>query len=53
MEYCQGCQDNQERVFNNHVMDNINRVIRENRFVSVAPYALFVVAHIDDKSLSL
>jgi hypothetical protein len=33
VEYCQGCQGNQATVFNNHVMDSINRVIRDNRVV--------------------
>jgi hypothetical protein len=31
VEFCQGCQGNQAAVFNNHIMDSINRVIRENR----------------------
>mmetsp|Transcript_19552 Transcript_19552/g.58269 ORF Transcript_19552/g.58269 Transcript_19552/m.58269 type:complete len:2305 (+) Transcript_19552:63-6977(+) len=31
VEFCQGSQGNQAAVFNNHIMDAINRVIREYR----------------------
>lgn len=39
-EFCQGCQGNQVAVFNNHVMETINRVIRSGDFGDAKTYEI-------------